>query len=490
MPSKKAVQFLSGRHPLENPNVQAVFQKAGSLPLHLVGGCLRDNIDVPANRGLSILSRNIKPTTDFDFTVGGDALAFAADMARQLNGHFVVLDQSFDIARVVLADGSYLDFAGYKGTLEEDVLRRDLTINALLLEPGSPDQVIDLVGGLHDLEMNLVRAVSEESLLDDPLRLLRVYRFAVAREAAIDEATRSYLVKPENLERLAGIARERVNYELFTMMNYDGVGKYIHDMGKCGLLETLFPELRDCRRVTSNSFHHLALFDHSLETIPQLEAKMPSLPAYIQQSANREIAHGVTRLAVAKLSALLHDIGKPETWVIQPDGRHSFIAHDKVGAAMVKPLAEREKWPKGISRLVEKLVLWHLRPGQLFHTGEPTQKALNRFYRNAGEDFPELMLITFADFGATMGPGLSGEKRENLEKCFHRLLEEYPAYIEQARSLPRLLSGDDVMNLLGVGPGALVGEILQAVNEAQEIKEVTNRAQAEALARSIYDAKK
>ncbi|HMY54121.1 MAG TPA: HDIG domain-containing protein [Candidatus Obscuribacter sp.] len=488
MSSKKAVQFLPGRHPLDNPAVQTVFQNAGHLPLHLVGGCLRDNIDVPANS--SAPSRNIKPTTDFDFAVGGDALAFAGEMARVLKGHFVVLDESFDIARVVLDDGSYLDFAGYKGSLEVDIRRRDLTINALVMEPGSPDRVIDLVGGLHDLEKNLVRAVSEESLLEDPLRLLRVYRFAVARAATIEGATRSYLGKAENLARLSQVARERVNYELFTLLNYDGVGKYIHDMGESGLLEALFPELRDCRRVTSNSFHHLALFDHSLETIPQLEAKMPSLPDYIHLSANREVVHGVTRLAVAKLSALLHDIGKPDTWVIQPDGRHSFIAHDKVGAAMVRPLGEREKWPRNISRLVEKLVLWHLRPGQLFHTGEPTQKALNRFYRNAGEDFPELMLITFADFGATMGPGLSGEKRENLEKSFHRLLNEYPTYMEQVRALPRLLSGEDVMKLLEVGPGPLVGEILQAVNEAQEIKEVTNRAQAEALARSIYDAKK
>ncbi|HNM49253.1 MAG TPA: hypothetical protein PKN86_06100, partial [Candidatus Obscuribacter sp.] len=96
----------------------------------------------------------------------------------------------------------------------------------------------------------------------------------------------------------------------------------------------------------------------------------------------------------------------------------------------------------------------------------------------------------FADFGATMGPGLSGEKRDNLEKAFYRLLDEYPTYMEQVRALPRLLSGEDVMKLLEVGPGPLVGEILQAVNEAQEIKEVTNRAQAEALARSIYDAKK
>lgn len=477
------VRFLEGKHPLENSDVKAVFARAKerNLPAYLVGGCLRDALDVPANRTIN------RTTLDFDFAIGGEALPFARLMSDQLGGSFVVLDEVNDIARVVLKDGVYMDFAGYKGTIVEDINRRDLTINALALDPAHPQSVLDLVGGVPDLESNTIRALREEVLRDDPLRLLRVYRFAVGRRAAIDEKTRS-LVKA-NLPLLNTVARERINYEFFSLMNYPCVGHYITEMGEIGLLELLYPELSECRRVASNSFHHLALFEHSLETIPQLEEILPTLPDYIKESAKKEIGWGVTRLAASKVASLLHDIGKPGTWEIQADGRHSFIGHDKLGAALVKPIANREKWSRTLSHLIESLVLWHLRPGQLFHTGEPTQKALNRFYRTTGEDFPELMLLAFADFGATMGPGLSGEKRDHLKRSLHQLVDGYPVFIEETSKLPRLLGGNDVMSLLSISAGPLVGEILLALNEAQQFKEVTDLAQAEAFVRNYYDVK-
>lgn len=473
---------MDGMCPLARPEVSAVFKKAKDKgrKAYLVGGSIRDAIDLPQNIGR-------RANLDFDFAIDGGAVEFAREISDEFAGHFVLLDEKFDIARVVLEEGIVLDFAGYIDGIEQDILRRDLTINALMMDGEKSDEVVDNVGGLEDLEANLVRAISEASLIDDPLRLLRVYRFACARSAQIDSATLA-IVRTHS-EKLAKVAPERINYELFSLLNYE-CSAYIHEMGSSGLLEAIFEELRDCRRVTSNSYHHLALFDHSVETIPQLEAKFPTLPEYIKLSSRRELIPGISRLAASKVSALLHDIGKPATWQIQEDGRHSFIGHDKVGAEMIRPLAERMRWAKHLSRLVEKLVLWHLRPGQLFHTGEPTQKALNRFFRNVGEDFPELMLITYADFGATMGPGLSGDKRENLEKSFDSLLTGYLTYREQIQSMPKLLTGEDVMGMLGIGPGVIVGEILHALEEAQEIKEVADRAQAEAFVRNYHDAKR
>lgn len=478
----KKVRFLDGMCPLSRPQVAAVFQRAREKgrKAYLVGGSIRDAIDLPENR-------TRRANLDFDFAIDGDAVEFAREISEKFAGHFVLLDDKFDIARVVLQEGIVLDFAGYSDGIEQDILRRDLTINALMMDGEVSDQVVDNVGGFEDLQANLIRAISEASLIDDPLRLLRVYRFACARAAQIDAATIS-IVKTHS-EKLARVAPERINYELFSLLNYE-CSEYIHEMGSSGLLEAIFEELKECRRVTSNSYHHLALFDHSVETIPQLEAKFPSLPEFIQMSSRRELIPGISRLAASKVSALLHDIGKPATWQIQEDGRHSFIGHDKVGAEMIRPLAERMRWAKHLTRLVEKLVLWHLRPGQLFHTGEPTQKALNRFYRNVGDDFPELMLITYADFGATMGPGLSGEKREKLENSFDRLLTGYLTYREQIQSMPKLLTGEDVMRELGIGPGVIVGEILQALEEAQEIKEVSDRSQAQAFIRNYYDAKR
>lgn len=485
---KKQVRFISGRHPLDDQSVQAVFAmaKERGIEIYLVGGCIRDAIETAALAAKGSAAKT--GPFDFDFAIKANALDFARSIADQLEGHYVVLDPQFDIARVVLDSGNYLDFAGYKGSMSEDLMRRDLTINALALDGSERDQVIDLVGGLEDLESNTIRAVSQEVLQDDPLRLLRVYRFAVARGALIESQTRDFV--KNNMALLSGVAPERINYEFFTLMDKPSAGRYIHEMGEIGLLEAIYPELKDCRRVTANSYHHLALFDHSLETVPQLEAKLPTLPAYFMESVSQSMSYGVTRLAATKVASLLHDIGKPDTWEVQPDGRHSFIGHDKLGAEMIRPLAQRSKWPRSLAKLVEKLVLWHLRPGQLFHTGEPTVKALNRFYRNVGEDFAELMLLAFADFGSTRGPGLTGDKREALHQSLHSLVDGYPTYLESIANIPKLLGGADVMRLLDIRPGPIVGEILNALSEAQEFKEVTNTAQAEAFVHSYWDSKK
>ncbi len=481
-------QFAPGSHPLENDKIAAIYAIAGSADLraYLVGGYVRDNVDV--GRPIPAAHKNIN---DLDFAVLAKsgvlpAIGLARTVAEQLEGHFVLLDESNDIARVVLdpTDGvtTYLDFAGcVGGSIESDIQRRDFTINAIVYNHET-NTLLDPTGGLKDLATGTIRAVSEAVLIDDPLRVLRAYRFAAKLEGTIDETTRGYLKKHTHL--LKDVARERISHEFFTMMDYARVAHLVVEMGQIGLLEEIYPELRDCRKVTANSFHHLALFDHSVETIPQLEERWHLLPEWVRQSADRELSGGISRRAAAKVAALLHDIGKPGTWEITPEGRHTFIGHDKLGAEMIRPLADREKWSRTLTRFVERLVLWHLRPGHLFHTGTPTQKALNRFYRTVGDEVPELMMLAFADFGATCGPGLAGEDRERLERCMVELMNGYPTYIEATKRLPKLLDGQDVMRILGIKPGPIIGEILNSLTEAQEIKEVTDAAQAEAFVRN------
>lgn len=506
-----AAVFAPGTHPLENPIIKSIYAIAGSAGLraYLVGGYIRDNVLVsPAGEhGLPAASRSgsskLKNIKDYDFAITKDgkresrfalpAIELARIVAEKLdNAHFVLLDESNDIARVVL-DGdtndademigplTYLDFAGCAGSIEEDIQRRDFTINAIVYDE-EQDTLLDPTGGLSDLATGTVRAVSEAVLVDDPLRVLRAYRFAGKLNGTIEPVTRGYLRRHAQL--LDNVARERISHEFFTMMEYDRVAPLIVEMGEIGLLEVIYPELRDCRRVTANSFHHLALFDHSVETIPQIEERWHLLPDWVKQSADRELAGGISRRAAAKVAALLHDIGKPDTWEITPEGRHTFIGHDKLGAEMIRPLADREKWSRTLTRFVERLVLWHLRPGHLFHTGTPTQKALNRFYRTVGEEVPELMILAFADFGATCGPGLAGEDRDRLERCMIELMNGYPIYIEASKRMPKLLDGQDVMRIRGIKPGPLIGEILNSLTEAQEIKEVTDAAQAEAFVRN------
>ncbi|MFN8553423.1 MAG: HDIG domain-containing protein [Candidatus Obscuribacterales bacterium] len=472
-----------GTNPLDhtvNQRVLALSETCG-INLYIVGGYLRDAL-------LGRFNANSKPK-DIDYAVAdGSAFDFAKRVADELHGHFVPLDESSDTARVVLTDEAVsMDFAGcVGGSIETDVLRRDFTINALVWNSREPNTVTDLVGGIEDLKSLTIRAISENTFVEDPLRVLRAYRFAASLGAKIEPETFAWVNKHAN--GLKSVAAERINLELFTALSHSA-SEIVMSMGAAGILEIIFPELIETRKVTTNSFHHLGLFEHSLETIPQLEKRLKLVPDWVLAGASKELSYGVSRLSATKVACILHDIGKPATWAINEDGRHTFYAHDSLGAEMCEVVADRMKWSRPVERFITKLVKWHLRPGALFHQGPPTEKAVRRFYRSVGEDVPELMLLAFADFGATCGPGLLEENRIALEKNWIELLENYSVYLNEDRQRTRLIDGNRLMKLLSIPAGPIIGEILSALDEAQEFKEVRNVSEAEAFVKNLYREK-
>ena len=446
------------------------------------------------------------------------AVDFARLVADRLAGHFVLLDESNDTARVVMDSGDCFDFAGcVGGSIESDIRRRDFTINALMIELSAPNEndaasktnacgtddvqdaskanasgendpqsVIDIVAGIEDIKNRIVRAVSEQSFIDDPLRLLRAFRFAAVLDFDIDETTIGYIQKHAAL--ISTVAAERISTEIFYMLEAKNSAKHIVAMGAIGLLEEIFVELKDTRRVTKNAYHHLALFDHSVEALVQCERAVPEMPDWAQEALGKPLAQGVSRLAATKLASLLHDIGKPDTWLITDEGKHTFIGHDKLGAEMCEPLAKRLKWAKPVERFIEKLVRWHLRPGHLFQQGAPTDKAKYRFYRTIGDELPELVLLALSDFRATCGPGLQDGRRE-AELNLLELLANYNVYDVGKKKEVRFLDGSDLMQLLDVSPGPMVGKLLEDLLEAQALGEVQNRDQAAVYARKLYKEK-
>lgn len=489
---RSKVEFAVGCHPLENPVVEQVLAHAKkcSLSTYIVGGYIRDGIK-PHDNSVSpgtkshCGERSIKKR-DLDFAVArGSGFNFAQLIAVEMDGHFVALDEKNDTARVVFDDGVILDFAGcVGGSIETDLKRRDFTVNAFAWDVEYPDQVMDIAGGLGDLSARVIRAVSREAFIDDPLRVLRTFRFAYQLNSEIEPVTLSWV--RELVDGLKSVAPERINAELFESLSGAQAGKLTDQLAECGVLEAIFPELVETRRVTPNSYHHLGLFEHSTITVTELDKRMSELPDWVHESAARELASGVSRLSATRLACILHDIGKPGTWEITPEGKHTFVAHDKLGAQMTGIIGDRMRWARPIERLITRLVEFHLRPGQLYHQGPPTEKAINRFYRTVGEDVPELMMVAFADLGATRGDGLSGGKRENLDEGLVSLMHGYKVFREEVVSLKPLLTGHEVMTLLKLNPGPQVGEILKALEEARDLKEVVDRPQAEVFVKALY----
>ncbi|MBX9689653.1 MAG: HD domain-containing protein [Candidatus Obscuribacterales bacterium] len=468
--------------PRLHKNLALVLQIASKheRKLYLVGGYIRDQL----------LKRQVKTGShhDFDFAVlPGAAIELAKIVADELQGHFVLLDEANDTARVITEDGACFDFAAcVGGSIESDIKRRDFTVNAIAWDADYPEQLIDIVAAEDDLKAGKIRAISEQSFIDDPLRLLRAYRFAALLDFEIESSTQGYIQK--YCSSISTVAAERINSEFFLMLETSFSAKHVKAMGENGLLESIFPELRDCRRVTSNAYHHLGLFEHSLETLAQAERVLPEMPDWAKDSLAQTLASGVSRAAATKLAGLIHDIGKPETWVINPEGKHTFIGHDKLGAEMIEPLAKRLKWAKPIERFIEKLVRWHLRPGHLFQQGPPTDKAKYRFYKTIGEELPELIVLALADFRSTCGPGLQDGRREAEEKLFE-LLHNFTVYQVGTKKESRFIDGSELMKLLGIKPGPQVGEILDELLEAQSLGEVRNPEEAADLARKIYQEK-
>jgi putative nucleotidyltransferase with HDIG domain len=446
----------------------------------MVGGYLRD----------ALLAR-VKPAGshhDLDFMVmPGGAIEFARSAAQRLAGHFVLLDQENDTARVVTGSGDCLDFAGcVGGSLESDLKRRDFTINALAWDSDRGSELIDLSEGIRDIKNKVVRVISEQSFLDDPLRLLRAHRFAALLDFQIEETTRSLIGR--HSASLSRVASERVSTELFFIFECEKAADQIMAMACNGLLETIFPELAATREVTPNAFHHLGLFEHSLETLVQAELAFRQMPAWVQTAMARPLSSGVSRLSATKLAALIHDIGKPGTWIITEEGKHTFIGHDKLGAEMCEPLARRLKWSKSTERFIQKLVRWHLRPGHLFSQGVPTEKAKLRFYKVIGEELPELVVLALADFRSTCGPGLQGARAVAEENLFE-LLGNFCVYEVVKKKDTRFLDGNQLMKLLGIGPGPVVGEILEDILEAQLLGELKSPGDAASMARKLYREK-
>src|SRR5262249_18932832 len=219
------------------------------------------------------------------------------------------------------------------------------------------------------------------------------------------------------------------------------------------------------------------------------EEKLASLSAWVREDLSGGVSAGITRLAACKLACLLHDVGKPGTWAITPEGRHTFYGHDRLRARITEQVSLRLKWSRPLDRFVVKLIRWHLRPGQLFHQGPPTDRAVHRFYRTIGEDVPGLMLLAFGDLGATRGEGMSSETRASLEKNLMELLEKYPAFARGERTRVKLLDGNDIMQLLDIKPGPILGELLEALAEAQGLNEVSNRWQAEKFVVDLFEQK-
>jgi len=458
---------------------------------YVVGGTVRD----------VLLARE---TRDLDVAVDREALAFARTLADALDGSFVELDEAHAIARVVLRDGRYVDVAEMRGGLEADLRRRDFTLDAMAVRAGRAE-VIDLVGGLRDLDGRIVRMTSAAAFDDDPLRLLRAVRIVSELGFTIEQETARAI--RQRASKVNEAARERRRDELARMFELEDAYGAMRSLDALGLLDQTLPELAEGRGVSQPpEFHVYDVFEHNMRTLEAMDVMLaPSQPSYERAWLREELwdvfgddarrqydayldaqpVEGRSRRGLLKLSALLHDAGKPRTRTVDASGRIRFFGHADEGARIAASIMRRLRYAGREERFVTLLVQEHLRPVQLAQKGEaPTRRALYRFYRDLGEAAPAVLLLALADGAASAGWRLTrtGWRRQvaYMAGLLVRSQEE-----EGIVRPPRLLTGRDIMRELGVPEGPHIGRWLEALREAQAAGEVTDSESALAHVRTL-----
>ncbi len=463
-----------------------------NCPAFIVGGFVRDRL----------LSRN---TADIDIAVEGDALSIAEEVARVIDGRYVLLDEINKVGRVIALDEQQwcLDFTSFSTNIEDDLARRDFTIDAMAVElqdaiSGSL-QIIDPFSGKSDLKKKLVRAVNPQIFTEDAARLLRGVRLAAELDFKIERETESLIQKDSRLARM--VSGERLREEMIRILALPGSAISIRYLDKLGLLTAIIPELEEMRGAKQPKEHYWDIFNHSIETIATVEFLLrQSKWKYdrdnlltvspwsedISRHFDEEVSGGSCRKQLLKVGALMHDIAKPMTRTVDESGRTRFLGHPKEGAVLATAILERLRFSGREIRLVENLIYHHLRPAQMANDGLPTSRAVYRFFRDTEDAGIDILFLALADYLATHGPKLDIQEWKQHNLLINFILAEHCK--QETKVLPvKLIDGHDLMDIFSLRPGRLLGELLAEVREAQAAEELGTREEALELVRKLLD---
>ncbi|HST38939.1 MAG TPA: HDIG domain-containing protein [Conexibacter sp.] len=442
----------------------------------LVGGAVRDHL----------LGR---VTKDLDLAVGGDVEAAARALGRAAKAAVFPLSEDFGAWRVIGRDGGWqADLAPLAGaSIEDDLAQRDFTLNAIA-EPLAGGDPIDPTGGRADLAARRLRMVSPRSFRDDPLRVMRLARFACELELEVDADTLAAAAL--QAQRLADVAQERVFAELRRVVAAADPLAGLALMDDVGATAAVLPELAALHGVEQSAYHHLDVHGHTLAVLAETVALERDPAAVFGAEHGARLAEllaqpfsdELTRSTALRFGALLHDIAKPQTRGVMDNGRVTFYDHDRQGADLSRAILTRLKTSERLKAHVAALARHHLRLGFLVHERPLTARKVHWYVTRCAPVEVDVSLLSVADRLATRGRKADEAIAKHLELA-RELIGPALAWEAGERPAP-LIRGDELASALEIRPGPRIGELLAELEAAQYAGEVATREEAVAHARA------
>jgi putative nucleotidyltransferase with HDIG domain len=442
----------------------------------IVGGALRDEL----------LGREV---TDIDIAVEGSPEDAARELAAELRGPVFQLSEAFGAWRVVdRRGGRVYDFARLQGdTIEEDLAQRDFTVNAMarVREGG---ELLDPLGGRADLEARTLRVLGPAAYENDPLRPLRLARFAAELGFAPDPETER--LTADAAPRVSEASGERVFAELRRLLVAPAAVDGLALADRLGLVRAVLPELADLHDVEQSHYHHLDVYGHTLEVLAhtlEIERELPRFvgPERATETADflaEPLADEMDRATALRFGALLHDIAKPVTRA-ERDGFVGFKGHDIEGATTIGEIMGRLRASRKLTRHLQALALHHLRLGFMVREAPLAPRRVHDYLRVTEPVTIDVTLLTVADRLSARGAGPIA-RPEMVQAHLDLAREMVGAALDWLRDGPPapLLRGDEIAAELGI-EGPEIGAKLAELEAAQYAGEVTDRDGALGLLR-------
>ncbi len=431
----------------------------------IVGGTVRD----------FLLERDFE---DWDVVVRTRAVPLSFRLKRQITDSFVVvLSEEDDEARLILPGGGWIDISSLRAdTIEDDLRMRDFTINSMAVPLRDRNRFLDPTGGLHDLKEGVIRAYRRQNLLDDPLRILRAFRFVSTLGFSIEPDTFNWL--KELAPHLSEVAPERIRYELTKLFNGEHIFDAVKLMAESSVLFVIFPELEEQKNLRQKYIVEQNVFEHTLLVVKYLEELVRQVmrgEGVMGKFAHRIVPfleHSGRRMAFF-VGALLHDVAKPRTVFYDELGRTHFHGHDRMGADIAAMRADALRFSSEERDIVRMIVEAHMHPHLLAREQENvTPRALNRYLRRTGDLAFPLILFALAGARATPPGGAGAEWQVYLAERLEELIKQ-----KEARPKERLVTGHDIIKL-GLKPGPVFKLILDEIDDLEAEGVIKSREEA------------